>query len=77
MSNETSSLETERFEELPLCSCRMEAPTIERLSQQAGNQCMATESADGEVRGLRRKEGADSVGGGVVSRTETLLNWFD
>uniref|UniRef100_A0A670I5B2 [histone H3]-lysine(9) N-methyltransferase n=1 Tax=Podarcis muralis TaxID=64176 RepID=A0A670I5B2_PODMU len=45
------SLETERFEELPLCSCRMEAPTIERLSQQAGNQCMATESADGELNG--------------------------
>uniref|UniRef100_A0A8C5WZ86 [histone H3]-lysine(9) N-methyltransferase n=1 Tax=Laticauda laticaudata TaxID=8630 RepID=A0A8C5WZ86_LATLA len=51
VSNETSSLETERFEELPLCSCRMEAPTIERLSQQAGNQCMATESADGELNG--------------------------
>ncbi|XP_061486855.1 histone-lysine N-methyltransferase EHMT2-like isoform X2 [Rhineura floridana] len=49
--NETSSLETERFEELPLCSCRMEAPTIQRLSQQARKPCMATESADGELNG--------------------------
>uniref|UniRef100_A0A8C8SUI2 [histone H3]-lysine(9) N-methyltransferase n=1 Tax=Pelusios castaneus TaxID=367368 RepID=A0A8C8SUI2_9SAUR len=51
VSNETSSLETERFEELPLCSCRMEAPKIQRLSEAARNHCMATESADGELSG--------------------------
>ncbi|XP_067416356.1 histone-lysine N-methyltransferase EHMT2 isoform X2 [Emydura macquarii macquarii] len=51
VSNETSSLETERFEELPLCSCRMEAPKIERLSQAGLSHCMATESADGELSG--------------------------
>uniref|UniRef100_A0A8C3HDG9 [histone H3]-lysine(9) N-methyltransferase n=1 Tax=Chrysemys picta bellii TaxID=8478 RepID=A0A8C3HDG9_CHRPI len=51
VSNETSSLETERFEELPLCSCRMEAPKIERLSEAARSHCMATESADGELSG--------------------------
>lgn len=50
MSNDTSSLETERgFEELPLCSCRMEAPKIDRISERAGHKCMATESVDGEV----------------------------
>lgn len=50
VSNDTSSLETERgFEELPLCSCRMEAPKIDRISERAGHKCMATESVDGEV----------------------------
>ena len=50
ISNDTSSLETERgFEELPLCSCRMEAPKIDRISERAGHKCMATESVDGEV----------------------------
>ncbi|XP_072801433.1 histone-lysine N-methyltransferase EHMT2 isoform X4 [Vicugna pacos] len=52
VSNDTSSLETERgFEELPLCSCRMEAPKIDRISERAGHKCMATESVDGELSG--------------------------
>uniref|UniRef100_A0A6I8NUT1 [histone H3]-lysine(9) N-methyltransferase n=1 Tax=Ornithorhynchus anatinus TaxID=9258 RepID=A0A6I8NUT1_ORNAN len=52
VSNDTSSLETERgFEELPLCSCRMEAPKIDRISERAGHKCMATESVDGELLG--------------------------
>ena len=42
--------ETERLEELPLCSCRMEAPRVDGASQQANRQCMATESINGEVR---------------------------
>ncbi|XP_059571218.1 histone-lysine N-methyltransferase EHMT2 [Alligator mississippiensis] len=51
VSNETSSLETERCEELPLCSCRMEAPKIERLGPAARAHCMATESVDGQLSG--------------------------
>nr|DBA20512.1 TPA: hypothetical protein GDO54_017284 [Pyxicephalus adspersus] len=49
--NESSSMDTERFEELPLCSCRMEAPSVERVCEQANNMCMATESVDGELSG--------------------------
>ena len=45
------ALEAERLEELPLCSCRMEAPKIERLSQGGRSLCMATESVDGQVGG--------------------------
>ncbi|XP_078502047.1 histone-lysine N-methyltransferase EHMT2 isoform X4 [Lissotriton helveticus] len=51
VSNDTSSMETDRFEELPLCSCRMEAPKIDRISELANNKCMATESVDGELSG--------------------------
>ncbi|KAK6470065.1 histone-lysine N-methyltransferase EHMT2 [Huso huso] len=51
LSTDGSSMETERLEELPLCSCRMEAPKIERISERAKNMCMATESIDGELRG--------------------------
>ncbi|XP_053577957.1 histone-lysine N-methyltransferase EHMT2 isoform X2 [Bombina bombina] len=49
--NESSSMDTERFEELPLCSCRMEAPSVGRVCEQANNKCMATESIDGELSG--------------------------
>ncbi|MGH0173845.1 UNVERIFIED_CONTAM: hypothetical protein FKN15_066475 [Acipenser sinensis] len=51
LSTDGSSMETERLEELPLCSCRMEAPKIERISERAKNMCMATESIDGELSG--------------------------
>ncbi|MGH0148885.1 UNVERIFIED_CONTAM: hypothetical protein FKN15_049132 [Acipenser sinensis] len=51
LSTDGSSMETERLEELPLCSCRMEAPKIERISERAKNVCMATESIDGELSG--------------------------
>ncbi|XP_062301954.1 histone-lysine N-methyltransferase EHMT2 isoform X2 [Osmerus eperlanus] len=43
--------ETERLEELPLCSCRMEAPRVDGANQQANRQCMATESINGELVG--------------------------
>lgn len=41
--------DTERLEELPLCSCRMEAPRVESTSHRVTQQCMATESINGEV----------------------------
>uniref|UniRef100_A0A8C9RZ28 Euchromatic histone-lysine N-methyltransferase 2 n=1 Tax=Scleropages formosus TaxID=113540 RepID=A0A8C9RZ28_SCLFO len=43
--------ETERLEELPLCSCRMEAPRVDSLSGRGGRLCMATESINGELVG--------------------------
>nr|XP_014350755.1 PREDICTED: histone-lysine N-methyltransferase EHMT2 [Latimeria chalumnae] len=51
VSNDASSMETDKFEELPLCSCRMEAPKIDRISELANNKCMATESINGELSG--------------------------
>ncbi|XP_075868086.1 histone-lysine N-methyltransferase EHMT2 isoform X4 [Nelusetta ayraudi] len=42
--------DTERLEELPLCSCRMEAPRVESTSHRVTQQCMATESINGELR---------------------------
>ncbi|XP_022072876.2 histone-lysine N-methyltransferase EHMT2 isoform X1 [Acanthochromis polyacanthus] len=42
--------DTERLEELPLCSCRMEAPRVDSSSQRTSRQCMATESINGELR---------------------------
>ncbi|CAH2314459.1 histone-lysine N-methyltransferase EHMT2 [Pelobates cultripes] len=60
--NESSSMDTERFEELPLCSCRMEAPSVERVCEQANNVCMATESVDGELSGCNA----------VITKRETM-----
>uniref|UniRef100_A0A671WR85 Euchromatic histone-lysine N-methyltransferase 2 n=1 Tax=Sparus aurata TaxID=8175 RepID=A0A671WR85_SPAAU len=40
--------DTERLEELPLCSCRMEAPRVDSTSHRVSRQCMATESINGE-----------------------------
>lgn len=42
--------DTERLEELPLCSCRMEAPRVDGGSHRVSRQCMATESVNGELR---------------------------
>uniref|UniRef100_A0A667X8L8 Euchromatic histone-lysine N-methyltransferase 2 n=2 Tax=Myripristis murdjan TaxID=586833 RepID=A0A667X8L8_9TELE len=42
--------DTERLEELPLCSCRMEAPRVDSTSHSISRQCMATESINGELR---------------------------
>ncbi|XP_024920645.1 histone-lysine N-methyltransferase EHMT2 isoform X1 [Cynoglossus semilaevis] len=42
--------DTERLEELPLCSCRMEAPRVDSTSHRQSRQCMATESINGELR---------------------------
>uniref|UniRef100_A0A4W5NNZ0 Euchromatic histone-lysine N-methyltransferase 2 n=1 Tax=Hucho hucho TaxID=62062 RepID=A0A4W5NNZ0_9TELE len=43
--------ETERLEELPLCSCRMEAPRVDGASRRPNRLCMATESVNGELVG--------------------------
>uniref|UniRef100_A0A8C8HIJ5 Euchromatic histone-lysine N-methyltransferase 2 n=1 Tax=Oncorhynchus tshawytscha TaxID=74940 RepID=A0A8C8HIJ5_ONCTS len=43
--------ETERLEELPLCSCRMEAPRVDGTSRRPNRLCMATESVNGELVG--------------------------
>uniref|UniRef100_A0A674N186 Euchromatic histone-lysine N-methyltransferase 2 n=1 Tax=Takifugu rubripes TaxID=31033 RepID=A0A674N186_TAKRU len=40
----------DRLEELPLCSCRMEAPQVDSTSQPASRACMATESINGALR---------------------------
>uniref|UniRef100_A0A673LXN2 Histone-lysine N-methyltransferase EHMT2-like n=1 Tax=Sinocyclocheilus rhinocerous TaxID=307959 RepID=A0A673LXN2_9TELE len=40
--------ETERLEELPLCSCRMEAPRVDGFSARSNRTCMAIESINGE-----------------------------
>uniref|UniRef100_A0A673A3Q3 Euchromatic histone-lysine N-methyltransferase 2 n=1 Tax=Sphaeramia orbicularis TaxID=375764 RepID=A0A673A3Q3_9TELE len=44
----TLSPHHERLEELPLCSCRMEAPRVDSTSHRINRQCMATESINGE-----------------------------
>ncbi|XP_039521744.1 histone-lysine N-methyltransferase EHMT2 isoform X2 [Pimephales promelas] len=46
-----SDAETERLEELPLCSCRMEAPRVDGFSSRSGRTCMAIESINGELVG--------------------------
>ncbi|XP_077362134.1 histone-lysine N-methyltransferase EHMT2 isoform X2 [Festucalex cinctus] len=48
--HEGSDGDTERLEELPLCSCRMEAPRVDTTNHRVSRQCMATESSDGELR---------------------------
>lgn len=41
--------EMERMEELPLCSCRMEAPRVHKLATNTQPTCMAIESINGQV----------------------------
>uniref|UniRef100_A0A8D3CDB0 Histone-lysine N-methyltransferase EHMT2-like n=1 Tax=Scophthalmus maximus TaxID=52904 RepID=A0A8D3CDB0_SCOMX len=48
--NGSDAGDTERLEELPLCSCRMEAPRVDSTSHRLSRQCMATESVNGELR---------------------------
>uniref|UniRef100_A0A8C1E0T8 Euchromatic histone-lysine N-methyltransferase 2 n=1 Tax=Cyprinus carpio carpio TaxID=630221 RepID=A0A8C1E0T8_CYPCA len=43
--------ETECLEELPLCSCRMEAPRVDGFSARSNRTCMAIESINGELVG--------------------------
>ncbi|KAL7858805.1 hypothetical protein AOLI_G00189070 [Acnodon oligacanthus] len=50
-----SDREMERMEELPLCSCRMEAPRVERLSAHTQRTCMAIESINGQLVGCTNK----------------------
>ncbi|KAF5894567.1 histone-lysine N-methyltransferase EHMT2-like, partial [Clarias magur] len=51
LSPHTDEREMERMEELPLCSCRMEAPRVHRLSANTQPTCMAIESVDGQLVG--------------------------
>ncbi|XP_056335769.1 histone-lysine N-methyltransferase EHMT2 isoform X2 [Danio aesculapii] len=46
-----SDAETERLEELPLCSCRMEAPRLDSSSVRSSRTCMAIQSINGELVG--------------------------
>uniref|UniRef100_A0A673LXD6 Histone-lysine N-methyltransferase EHMT2-like n=1 Tax=Sinocyclocheilus rhinocerous TaxID=307959 RepID=A0A673LXD6_9TELE len=46
--------ETERLEELPLCSCRMEAPRVDGFSARSNRTCMAIESINGELVGCTK-----------------------
>uniref|UniRef100_A0AAY5ECL1 Euchromatic histone-lysine N-methyltransferase 2 n=1 Tax=Electrophorus electricus TaxID=8005 RepID=A0AAY5ECL1_ELEEL len=48
LSPDGSDREMERLEELPLCSCRMEAPRVDRLTAHANRTCMAIESINGQ-----------------------------
>uniref|UniRef100_A0A8C9TQQ2 Euchromatic histone-lysine N-methyltransferase 1a n=1 Tax=Scleropages formosus TaxID=113540 RepID=A0A8C9TQQ2_SCLFO len=41
-------VETDLVHELPLCSCRMEAPRSREILMMADRKCMATESTDGQ-----------------------------
>ncbi|KAL7868764.1 hypothetical protein SRHO_G00101480 [Serrasalmus rhombeus] len=52
---EGSDREMERMEELPLCSCRMEAPRVERLTAHTQRTCMAIESINGQLVGCTNK----------------------
>ncbi|XP_053347114.1 histone-lysine N-methyltransferase EHMT2 isoform X1 [Clarias gariepinus] len=51
LSPHTDEREMERMEELPLCSCRMEAPRVHRLTANTQPTCMAIESVDGQLVG--------------------------
>uniref|UniRef100_A0AAY5EDX4 Euchromatic histone-lysine N-methyltransferase 2 n=1 Tax=Electrophorus electricus TaxID=8005 RepID=A0AAY5EDX4_ELEEL len=51
LSPDGSDREMERLEELPLCSCRMEAPRVDRLTAHANRTCMAIESINGQLVG--------------------------
>lgn len=42
-------METDGLQEVPLCSCRMETPKKDEITLLANEQCMATESTDGEL----------------------------
>lgn len=50
MAEGSDAGDMDRLEELPLCSCRMEAPQVDVSSQPVSRQCMATESINGLVR---------------------------
>uniref|UniRef100_A0A671KQ14 Histone-lysine N-methyltransferase EHMT2-like n=1 Tax=Sinocyclocheilus anshuiensis TaxID=1608454 RepID=A0A671KQ14_9TELE len=51
---QTNDAETERLEELPLCSCRMEAPRVDGFSARSNRTCMAIESINGELVGCTK-----------------------
>ncbi|MCI4381404.1 hypothetical protein PGIGA_G00251300 [Pangasianodon gigas] len=49
--NDVHDREMERMEELPLCSCRMEAPRVHKLATNTQPTCMAIESINGQLVG--------------------------
>ncbi|KAK3526459.1 hypothetical protein QTP70_027719, partial [Hemibagrus guttatus] len=51
LSPHTDDREMERMEELPLCSCRMEAPRVHKLTTNTQPTCMAIESINGQLVG--------------------------
>ncbi|XP_060771448.1 LOW QUALITY PROTEIN: histone-lysine N-methyltransferase EHMT2 [Neoarius graeffei] len=51
LSPHTDDREMERMEELPLCSCRMEAPRVHKLATSTQPTCMAIESVNGQLVG--------------------------
>ncbi|XP_053092679.1 histone-lysine N-methyltransferase EHMT2 isoform X2 [Pangasianodon hypophthalmus] len=51
LSPHTDDREMERMEELPLCSCRMEAPRVHKLATNTQPTCMAIESINGQLVG--------------------------
>jgi len=59
--------DTERLEELPLCSCRMEAPRVDSTSHRVSRQCMATESINGEVCPLQMWAAAAFLSGHIAN----------
>ncbi|KAK2834032.1 hypothetical protein Q7C36_014733 [Tachysurus vachellii] len=51
LSPHTDDREMERMEELPLCSCRMEAPRVHKPAANMQPTCMAIESINGQLVG--------------------------
>eukprot|EP00061_Rhincodon_typus_P017805 g46670.t1 len=48
ISQSSDSVELDKLQELPLCSCRMETPKSQEIVKLANNKCMATENIDEE-----------------------------
>ncbi|XP_072421636.1 histone-lysine N-methyltransferase EHMT1 isoform X7 [Chiloscyllium punctatum] len=49
ISQSSDSVELDKLQELPLCSCRMETPKSQEIVKLANNKCMATENIDEEL----------------------------
>ncbi|XP_078406438.1 histone-lysine N-methyltransferase EHMT1-like isoform X10 [Cetorhinus maximus] len=49
ISQSSDSMELDKLQELPLCSCRMETPKSREIVKLANNKCMATENIDEEL----------------------------
>ncbi|XP_078082759.1 histone-lysine N-methyltransferase EHMT1-like isoform X5 [Mustelus asterias] len=49
ISQSSDSMELDKLQELPLCSCRMETPKSREIVKLGNNKCMATENIDEEL----------------------------
>ncbi|XP_072344384.1 histone-lysine N-methyltransferase EHMT1-like isoform X9 [Scyliorhinus torazame] len=49
ISQSSDSMELDKLQELPLCSCRMETPKSREIVKLGNNKCMATENIDQEL----------------------------